>query len=134
MAFVVDCSVAARWYLPDEATAYTDRILERLRVEPAHVPALWISEFANVFLKLERQRKLARGLTKTIFQEARNLMLVADRQPVDPEALYNLAGKHGLSVYDATYLELALRLKTPLATSDGGLARVARRVNLFFNP
>jgi predicted nucleic acid-binding protein len=131
MAFVVDCSVAARWYLPDEATTYTDKVLERLQAEPAFVPPLWLSEFVNVFLKLERQKKLGRGLAKNIFLESQNLKLAVDRQSVAPELLYNLAKKHSLSAYDATYLELALRLKIPLATYDGGLAAVAKRQGLF---
>ena len=56
MSFVVDCSVAVRWLLSDEATAYTDAVFERLNGEDAVVPALFISELANVFLKLSRRR------------------------------------------------------------------------------
>jgi len=34
-----------------------------------------------------------------------------------------LALKHQLTVYDAAYLELALRLKLPVATKDGAMKR-----------
>ena len=59
MSFFVDCPVAARWLLPDEASAYTDAVFERLNGEDAVVPALFVSELANVFLKLSRRRLLS---------------------------------------------------------------------------
>ena len=37
-----------------------------------------------------------------------------------------LATKNNLTVYDATYLELAIRKGLPLATTDGALADAAR--------
>jgi predicted nucleic acid-binding protein len=55
LSFVVDCSVAARWLLPDGATAYTDAVFELLGEQDAVVPLLFVSEFSNVFLKLARQ-------------------------------------------------------------------------------
>ena len=47
-------------------------------------------------------------------------------EPQDPEALrdlWQLALKHQLTVYDAAYLELALRLALPIATRDAALKR-----------
>ena len=40
MPFVADCSVVARWFLPDEATRYSEAALDRLATDTAHVPAL----------------------------------------------------------------------------------------------
>jgi len=37
-----------------------------------------------------------------------------------------LAAQHGLTTYDAAYLELAIRRGLPLATLDVSLARAAR--------
>jgi predicted nucleic acid-binding protein len=37
---------------------------------------------------------------------------------------------HGLTVYDASYLELAERSAAPLATLDVTLARAAQRENI----
>ncbi|MDP2792779.1 MAG: type II toxin-antitoxin system VapC family toxin [Sulfurisoma sp.] len=130
MAFVVDCSVVARWFLPDEATRYSEAVLDRLERDTAHVPALWLSEFANVMLKLERQRLLKPGIAAGIFGRAEILGLVVDRQTPAPARLHDLARQFSLSAYDATYLELALRLGTPLACIDGGLKQAARRVGL----
>ena len=130
MAFVVDCSVAARWFLPDEATRYSEAALDLLGHEIAHVPALWTAEFANVMLKLERQRLLKPGLAAGIFGRAEILGLVVDHRPPVPSRLHDLARQFNLSAYDACYLELALRLGAPLACIDGGLKQAARKVGL----
>jgi predicted nucleic acid-binding protein len=42
-------------------------------------------------------------------------------------ALPSLALEHGLTVYDAAYLELALRLALPIATRDGALKRATTK-------
>lgn len=131
MSFVVDCSVAARWLLPDEATPYTDAVFELLNVQDAVVPALFISEFSNVFVKLSRQHKLSSALALSAVQRFSALALDVDRHTPDPERIFTLAAQYGLSAYDATYLELALRRGLPLACWDGGLKAAAERAGLF---
>jgi predicted nucleic acid-binding protein len=84
------------------------------------VPALWLSEFANVFLKLERQRRLKPVQAAGAVQRIAALGLEVDRQTPDPRRLFELARLYGLSAYDATYLELALPRGLPLACWDGG--------------
>lgn len=131
MSFIVDCSVAARWLLPDEATPYTDAVFDLLNDQDAIVPTLFLSEFANVFLKLARQRKLPRELALGAVQRFAALGLEVDRNTPDPERLFTLADHYGLSAYDATYLELALRRGLPLACWDGGLKTAAEKAGLF---
>lgn len=133
MAFVADCSVIARWFLPDEATRYSEAMLERLAVEPAHVPALWASEFTNVILKLERQRLLKPGIAAGIFSRLDRLGLIIECESPSPTRLHELGRQFNLSAYDATYLELALRLGIPLACIDGGLKLAARKVGLLLS-
>ena len=48
MPFVIDNSVATGWYIPDQATAYTQAVATRLETDRAIVPAVWQLEFANV--------------------------------------------------------------------------------------
>ena len=38
--------------------------------------------------------------------------------------------RHGLSAYDAGYLELALRKRIPIASNDGGLAQAAAALGM----
>ena len=53
------------------------------------------------------------------------LAIRIDREP-DSETMLTLARAHRLTAYDASYLELALRLGAPLATLDRALAAAAR--------
>ncbi len=131
MSFVVDCSVAARWLLPDEATPYTNAVFDLLNKQDAVVPALFLSEFANVFLKLSRQRKLSREIASGAVKRFAALGLEIDHNTPEPERLFTLAEHYGLSAYDATYLELALRRGLPLACWDGGLKMAAEKAGLF---
>jgi predicted nucleic acid-binding protein len=131
LSFVVDCSVAARWLLPDGASSYTDAVFELLAGQDAVVPLLFVSEFSNVFLKLSRQRKLSPKLALGAVQRFSALGLEVDRNTPDPERLFTLADHYGLSAYDATYLELALRRGLPLACWDGGLKAAAEKAGLF---
>ena len=128
---MVDCSVAARWLLPDEATPYTNAVFDLLNKQDALVPALLLPEFANVFLKLARQRKLSREIAAGAVKRFAALGLEVDHNTPEPERLFTLAEHYGLSAYDATYLELALRRGVPLACWDGGLKVAAEKAGLF---
>lgn len=134
MSFVVDCSIAARWFLPDEATPYTDAVFDLLNEQDAIVPTLFVSEFSNVFLKLVRQKKLAPALASEAIHKFSALGLEIDRNTPDPERIFNLANQYGLSAYDATYLELGLRRGLPMACWDGGLKAATEKAGLFLNP
>lgn len=127
---VVDASMAVAWVHPGQATAETDALLEQvgqgIRVV---VPALWPVEVANALLVLERRKKLTareRGLALTAL---RSLRCVVDHEMSSQAftVLSKLASDLTLSVYDAAYLELALRLELPLACKDGPLREAARR-------
>jgi predicted nucleic acid-binding protein len=131
LSFVVDCSVGARWLLPDEATPYTEAVFDLLATRDVVVPGLFISEFGNVFLKLARQRKLSADQAAGAVQRFAQLGLEVDRQTPDPVRLFSLAMQYGLSAYDATYLELALRRGVPLACWDGGLRAGAEKAGLY---
>jgi predicted nucleic acid-binding protein len=57
------------------------------------------------------------------------LPIVVDRAP-EEAAVLTLARRHGLTVYDASYLELAERHTAPLATLDAMLAQAAQRESI----
>ena len=130
MAFVADNSVIVAWFVQTQATSYTERMLGRLAAEPVHVPAVWPLEFANVMVQLERRRRLKPEATTAILKQVERVGLHVDGAAPAPGRLVEIARLYGLSSYDASYLELAVRLSLPLAASDGPLAVAAEKAGL----
>ena len=122
-AFVVDASVSAAWFLPDEATPFTEAALQATIDREVWVPALWLLETGNLLLSAQRRRRIAAAKRQELVSHAQALRLRVDREPVAMTALDALAARHALSAYDAAYLELALRRSLPLATLDAALLR-----------
>ena len=132
MPFVLDASVAVVWHLEDEDSEYSERMLVRLNTEGALTPSIWPMELANVLLVAERRGRLLREKVTAALNLS--LSLPISVQSVTTEALFNsiidLARNEGLSVYDATYLDLAMREGLPLATLDTDLRAAAARVGV----
>lgn len=131
MAFVADMSVTAAWFLPSQATGYTERMMDRATKESVHLPAIWVYEFANVLVTLERRKKLTAAQTGGALERMAAFRMVVEPALPDAGQLAVLARQHGLSAYDTGYLELALRKRMPLASRDGGLAKAAAALGLF---
>jgi predicted nucleic acid-binding protein len=131
-AFVLDGSVAMVWGFEDEANDYAEVILERMPDLQAHVPSIWPLEVANALLVGERRRRIKSADTA-------RFLAILDAFPitVDDETVahawadtMHLARAHNLSSYDASYLELAIRLGLPLAALDGKLKAAAEAVGV----
>lgn len=120
-AFVVDASVSAAWFLPDEATADTEAALQATVTHDVWVPALWLLEVGNLLLSAQRRKRITADKRRELAAAASALRIRVDREPVAITALDELAARYGLSAYDAAYLELALRRRLPLATLDEAL-------------
>lgn len=130
VAFVLDDSVTIAWFIPAQANDYTRRVGRRAEREQPVVPALWEVEFANVMLVLVRRRTLARHQGAAILGRIVQLRLAVDRAEVSPRAFCELGERHGISAYDAAYLELAARRGLPLATRDVKLRNAARTAGI----
>jgi len=126
--FVLDASVSGSWCLKDETNAAADALLESLPAVEMNVPSLWIVEMANLLVVAERRARISAS-------DAESAMEMLTRLPVRVNATELASGKllralsiqNDISAYDASYLELALRLKAPLATMDRSLAAAARK-------
>jgi predicted nucleic acid-binding protein len=125
MAVVFDCSVTLAWFLKDERTAFTDAAFELLESAECWVPYLWRLEFPNALLMAERRRRVGREQRLEILDNAAQLSLRTDQTMPDIRTLSSLADRRGLTVYDASYLELAARSNTDLITLDRNLAQAA---------
>ena len=135
--WVVDASMGLAWVCPGQATLESDGLLHQLKDGVTLlVPGLWFQEMANALLVLERRRKLTAGERR----EALATLRVLNLKPDFDGALRafgevsELAEAQGLSVYDATYLELALREHAPLATKDEALRAAARKCGVTLLP
>lgn len=125
MPFVIDASVAACWLLPDEQHSIADLAFERIARDPAIAPAIWWCELRNLLIVSERRGGLDSAKTARALQLLRDLPVTIDNA-IEEEKLLDLARRRQLSVYDAAYLELALRTGYPLATLDRALSAAAR--------
>lgn len=125
MPFVVDNSVVTGWYVKEQATPYTDAVLERLTRDTAHVPAVWLLELANVARTTVRRGKFQPDQAQAAVSHIVGLPIVVDRTQVPAAEILALALRYDLSSYDAAYLELALRQKLPIGAKDGALRAAA---------
>ena len=126
MSFVLDSSVALAMLLPDEQSAATDSLAERLAPSPAFAPSIWPLEVRNALLAALRSRRI----TGREFDER---VAVLEALPIEVEVAADrerlartvaFARLYDLSSYDAAYLELAKDRGVALATLDSRL-RVA---------
>ena len=118
---MLDASCCAAWLLPDEQSSSAERAARVYVDEGATVPSLWQLEIRNV---AHRRGRLDSVLLEQAFAKVEALGIVVDNDVV-LRHVTNLAVKHGLSVYDASYLELAVRRDCPLATLDRRLLAAA---------
>ena len=127
--FVADSSVGVAWAVHSQASEATDQLLEKVAAgTPLVVPSLWPFEVANSLLVLLRRKKIVAEDRDRALGALRRLPLVVDDEGIRLALgkISELAAEHGLSVYDATYLELALRRKLPLASRDDALCKAAQ--------
>lgn len=124
---VLDNSVALAWVLPGEGTDATEALLDEIAADGAAASGMWPLETANVLLYAEKARRI------TTDERRRSLTTLAALPiHIDPDTAaqawsrtLSLAEAHGLTLYDASYLELALRLSPPLASLDKKLRQAA---------
>jgi predicted nucleic acid-binding protein len=128
MICVIDSSFTASLFLPDEANPKSDTLGRRIAERGATAPGLWQLEITNLLLMAVRRKRITPA-------ERLKLLAAIDVLPVTLHPVLtaqqradvlHLAEKHGLSAYDAAYLELAMRLGLPLATLDEPLRKAAK--------
>jgi len=126
VALVPDVSIVLSQVLR-EATPRIASIVARVGREEWIVPALWWFELRNVLVVNERRRRLSEQATVDFLRLLSSDMTITIESVPDETAVMTLARRHRLTVYDAAYLELALRERLDLATLDENLAEAARR-------
>jgi predicted nucleic acid-binding protein len=129
---VIHCSMTMAWYFKDEATPYTNSVRASLASERAVVPSLWPLEVANVLLMSERRKRSNPTRAAKWLRYLSALPIFVDGETASRtfHVILNLARSHGLTTYDAAYLELAQRRGIPLASLDRDLRRAAEAVGV----
>ncbi|MEP7454133.1 type II toxin-antitoxin system VapC family toxin [Phyllobacterium sp. SB3] len=125
MSFVLDASIAAAWFLPDEQHDAADRLLADAGSTVGLVPALFWFETRNLFLVAERRGRLRQGEALLLMTQLRGLPL-EDAGSGGDGLVLELAARYAMTAYDASYVALARTQGLPLATGDRKMATAAR--------
>ncbi|MBY0335001.1 MAG: type II toxin-antitoxin system VapC family toxin [Acetobacteraceae bacterium] len=125
-AFALDASVALAWVMREARSAVCEPLFREAMRDGAAAPILWRAEVGNVLLISERRGRIdprqhdaARATLEELGVE------LDDGAFRGGDMLVPLARRHRLTLYDAAYLELALRRHLPLATLDAELRAAA---------
>jgi predicted nucleic acid-binding protein len=123
VSFILDSSVALCWGFEDERTPAPAAPLDRVGETGAVAPQHWPLEALNGLMMAERCNRVDAAHRRWLVRFLSDLpiMLDPDTSKEVWTATQDLAERYRLRVYDAAYLELALRQRLPLASLDGPL-------------
>ena len=132
MPIVLDASVALAICFRDEQTEEVLRVARSLVGNPALVPSNWPLEVGNGLLVAERRGRLTEAASREAKTRLAGLPIVIDGSSLERtlDAVLSVARAHGLTIYDASYLELAMKEALPLATLDADLRDAAKRAGV----
>jgi predicted nucleic acid-binding protein len=124
---VIDASVSLSWVYSDEHSVVSDALLAQVAREGAVVPSLWRLEVASALQNGIKRKRIDVAYRDSSIQIFLRLPIEIDRETNDYAwtNTLQLADMYQLTVYDAAYLELALRRGLPLATRDEQLVTAA---------
>lgn len=130
--FVLDCSMTMAWCFEDESNEISEAILESLNESTAIVPTIWPLEVANVLLMAKKHKRITEVQAASFIDALTTLPIVVDPSTTSKAmgSIFVLANSAALTIYDAAYLELALREKIPLYTLDKNLKNAAKKLNI----
>lgn len=113
------------WCFEDEASGWTDQVLETVATEGAMALRIWELEVANVLLVAERRGRITEAQSERFVGLLAQLPIEVDRDAAAQQLVLAAGRRHQLTAYDAAYLVLAERTSRTLATLDQGLVEAA---------
>lgn len=137
MTIVVDASVTLDWLLESERSSYAAGVFGYIVRDGGVAPSIWPSEVTNGFLKALRRNRA------NIEEIERSFIVLASTNVridtfTDMEAMrtwFRLGNEYDLTSYDASYVDLALRERVPLATNDEKMRAAAKKLGIkIFKP
>jgi predicted nucleic acid-binding protein len=133
---VIDSSITLAWLFEDERSDRADAVLRQVASGGATVPSLWRLEIANALQSAVRRQRASVEFRDASLADLGALPIAVDGE-TDRQAwgtTLALADRCRLTVYDAAYLELAQRLRVPLASLDRDLRAACRTVHVAVKP
>jgi len=128
-SLVIDASTTLGFLMKDEREAHALKALATVESGvPTHVPAHWCVEVANGLIMAERRKRASQADITEALNLVRELPVKTDDETGQRlgGATAALARQYNLTIYDAAYLELAMRYGAALATSDAALIKAAK--------
>jgi predicted nucleic acid-binding protein len=131
--FVLDASVVLTWCFPDENTDLARQVADRFkRGDTALAPSFWPHEVLNALLAGEKRKRISREMIGSFLADLAALPVTLEQIPAGIvfDRIQTLSRKHGLTAYDAAYLDLALENGLALATLDEALIGACKNVGV----
>jgi predicted nucleic acid-binding protein len=124
-SFVLDGSIALSWTFEDESNQYAESVLDSLAEHRAIVPLIWRLEVSNALIVQERRKRMTESRSTRSVEVLSALPICVELDDDDRicKDILQTARFHGLTAYDASYLELAIRRGLPIATLDPRLEK-----------
>ena len=136
MSLVIDSSITLAWFFEDERTERADVVMRQVAKTGAVVPSLWRLEIANALQSALRRKRINAAFRDASIADLRSFPIAVDSE-TDHHAWgtsLTLAERCQLTLYDAAYLELAQRLRLPLASLDQDLRAASRALGVTVRP
>lgn len=132
MSLVVDASMTMAWIFEDERNPVADQAWSLVEERGAEVPSLWPLEVANALRTAVRRGRCDEGFVDRSLTGLGALPIAVDPQTAARawNDIRELSRAEGLTIYDAAYLELAIRRNAVLASADRALVDAGRRRGL----
>lgn len=131
--FVLDASVVLTWCFPDENAALAQHVAGMFkRGDTAVAPSFWPHEILNALLVGEKRKRISKELVRSFLEDLATLPIMLEPLPAEIVfgRIQRLSREHGLTAYDAAYLDLALDKGLPLASLDEDLARASKKARV----
>ena len=132
VVYVIDASAILAWCFLDEQPSNSGALLKRFRSAGLLAPLHWSLEVSNILLFAERKGRVSPEQVLEFLELVGELGVEIDTETADRAWIETraLALLEGLTIYDAAYLELAMRRTARLVSKDMDLLAAAKRRGL----
>jgi predicted nucleic acid-binding protein len=136
VTLVIDSSITLAWFFEDERSDHSDAVLREVAKGGAVVPSLWRLEVANALQSAVRHKRIGAQFRDATLADLHALPIAVDSE-TDRNAwgtILNVADRTRLTLHDAAYIELAQRLRLPLASLDKQMRTACRGLRVALRP